>query len=83
MVVDLDVEDLAADLGPGQAGGDPDLVLAALLLGQEAGRAEEAVDGRFADQRPASFFPSAKRRATLRQMLPISRSRLRSPASAV
>ena len=77
-------QDLAAHLGPGQAGGDADLVL---LFGQarrgSAARRGTAVtlSAVISSNVPA---PSATTlRATLRQTEAISRSRLRTPASRV
>ena len=79
----LDEEHFAADRRPGQAGGHAGLLGALLhFLVEEARRAEQLVTSSGVTRTFVSS-PSARRRAILRQMAPISRSRLRTPASRV
>ena len=76
-------EHLAADFGPGQAGGEADFVL---LLGEEVAVLDDAeivVDVRRVTSALNALPFSTTLRATLRQTLAISRSRLRTPASCV
>ena len=80
----LDEEHVAADRRPGQADGHA-RPLGALrhLLVEELRRAEELVDDRRRDPHRLGLRLRRRRRATLRQIAPISRSRLRTPASRV
>ena len=80
----LDEEDVAAGRRPGEAGRDAGVLGAAALLGEDAAAAEQLAGASW----PRSLtlpltLPSATSRATLRQTVPIWRSRLRTPASRV
>ena len=79
----LDEEHLAADRRPGEAGGDARVLGAAALSRRRSG-ACRAARGR-AWRRSCTLplaLPSATSRATLRQIVPIWRSRLRTPGLA-
>ena len=81
---DFGRQDLAADFRPGQTGGQTDLALVVDLLRAELGLAEELADfGAVDGDRRSPDLPSRTCRATLRSTEPISRSRLRTPASRV
>ena len=78
----LDEEDLAAGLGPGQAGGHADPVVLGRHLGRKLrGPRSSATTSGVISVRGSFFWVIAV--ATLRQMEPILRSRLRTPASRV
>ena len=81
----LDRQQLAADLGPRQAGDLADLVLLLGLAVAELAHAQVVVRGsRSVDRRPCrSTFFSSSALTTLRQILAISRSSVRTPASRV
>ena len=78
----LDEQDLAADRGPGEAGRDP----GSLVRRCSAKKRRRPSSSRAASAETLTLpvaLPSATSRAILRQTVPISRSRLRTPASRV
>ena len=80
----LDEQHLAADRGPGEAGGDARHLRAARALGEEAPLAEQLARPLGGDPRPCPRpCPRRPRGRPCGRSVPISRSRLRTPASRV
>ena len=79
----LDVEHVAAGLGPRDAGRDARPRRPELVLRADARRPEVVGDVAARPRAPCAIDPVATRAATLRAIVPICRSRLRTPASRV